>query len=263
MIVGIWGEDKTGKTTLALTFPKPLAYMELDIGGFNRAKYRFKEEIAGGNIITKYKDRELSYAIPLQISIQPKAARIIIGVKELWYKFLMDYLNLLQEPGITTIVVDTATLLWELICTGYIQEKQEVQLDSRGNLLPGERLRISLIPIEYREPNIRMRGLIYQAKIHGKHLVMTHHARDSYKPAINPKTGAIEEIRSGEKERSGFAGLGDVADTIIHTYIIKNSGELVPTCKIDLSELLPLTGMVFPLPTYEKIITAMTMIRGE
>ncbi len=36
-IVGIWGEDKTGKTTLALTFPKPMKVMEIDIGGFTRA----------------------------------------------------------------------------------------------------------------------------------------------------------------------------------------------------------------------------------
>ena len=59
MIAGIWGEDKSCKTTLALTFPKPLIFMEFDIGGFQRAIYRFNGDYQSGLI--KYE----SYPMPM------------------------------------------------------------------------------------------------------------------------------------------------------------------------------------------------------
>ena len=35
MIVAIWGSEKTCKTTMALTFPKPLYHFDLDVGAAN------------------------------------------------------------------------------------------------------------------------------------------------------------------------------------------------------------------------------------
>lgn len=268
MIFGLWGDDKTCKTTLALTFPKPLAYMEFDIGGFDRASYRFKKDIANGSILTKYtdhtqKERQLRYIVPYQagamdltkLTIRP--TKIVTGVKELWYKFLLDYVTLLNNEEISSIAIDTATLLWEVICTGYLQEKQEAQHDPQNRLLPGEKLRVSLLPIEYREPNIRMRGLIYQAKAHGKHLVLTHHSRDEYGPM--PTKDGIVEGRTGKRERSGWSPLGDGADVIVHTYLDKG----LPWCIVDLAEVLPLVGMKFEEPTYNTIAKVIKMIRGE
>ena len=37
MIFVLWGEDKSCKNTLALSFPKPIVDMEFDIGGFERS----------------------------------------------------------------------------------------------------------------------------------------------------------------------------------------------------------------------------------
>ena len=254
IIAGIWGNDKTAKTTLALTFPKPLVHMELDIGGFDRAKYRFKDDITNNLIIPK------SYVMPYQtrpITPEVRPSKIIIGVKELWYKFLIDYIAFLEDDPTATIVVDTATLLWEIVCTAYLQEKQELQLDSNGNVLPNEKLRVSLLPIEYREPNIRMRGIIYQAKAHGKHLVLTHHSRDEFK-AMPTKDGIVEQ-RTGYKERSGWGALGDGADIIVHTYLTNK----VPYCKVELAEVLELVDIEFKEPTYDNIAVATKMIRGE
>ena len=189
-----------------------------------------------------------------------KQSKIITGVKELWYEFLMEYLKFLQSKEIATGIIDTGTLFWEVICTAYLQEKQELQFDSKDNLLPGERLRVSLLPIEYREPNIRMRGVIYQAKAHGKHLVLAHHARDEYKPMLNTKTGNIEDGRSGKRERSGFASLGDSADLMLHTYT--DNGKFF--CEVDAPSVpSPLVGMKFENPTYDGIMATIKMIRGE
>jgi len=254
---GIWGEDKSGKSSLALTFPKPIQHLEFDLGGYDRAKWRFKKDTDGGFVTTK------PFVVPMQGTIDEvtiKQSKIVTGVKELWYEFLVEYLRFLKSEMVTG-VIDTGTLLWETICTAYLQEKQEIQLDPNGNLLRSEsRLRVSLLPIEYREPNIRMRGLIYQAKAHGKNLVLTHHSRDEYKPMTDFKTGEIKDSRTGERERSGFSSLGDSTDLMLHTY--KQNGKFY--CKVD-EQSVPtaLVGMEFEDPSYDKIAEAIRMIQGE
>lgn len=276
MIFVAWGPDKTCKSTLALTFPKPLAYLEFDIGGGERAikndsRYGFKQAVADSSIITSFKDPQghehpLSFVMPYQIGVvdfnkmSVRPSKILVGMKELWYKFLVAYISLLEQPNIQTIVIDTGTLLWELCCSGYLQEKQELQLDQYGNVLPGEKLRVQLLQIEYREPNIRMRGIVYQAKAHKKHLVMTHHERDEY--GMMMIKGEMIQGPTGRKERAGWGSLGDGADIIVHTYI-KSGSAKVPYCKVELAEIKELEGMEIETPTWEKIDFMLRMLRGE
>ncbi|GAG77714.1 unnamed protein product, partial [marine sediment metagenome] len=166
MIVGIWGNDKTAKTTLALTFPKPIYYFEFDLGGFDRAKGRFKAELDSIHY------QRFIVPIPeLSQLMEPtfKPSKIIVGVKELWYQFLGQYLKFLNGTDVTG-VIDTGSLLYDIDCNGYLQEKQELQLDPQGKNISGRELRTSLQPIEYQQPNARMRALIYHAKAQGKHL---------------------------------------------------------------------------------------------
>lgn len=260
MIFGLWGHDKSCKTTLAFTFPKPLIVLEFDVGGFDRAIYRFQQEFDSGLI------KHEVYTMPFQIGtidlaqLTTRPSKIIVGVKELWYKFLIHYIQHLDDPTINTVVIDTGTLLWEVCCSGYLQEKQEIQLDAKGNLLPSEKgLRVSLLPIEYREPNIRMRGIIYQAKAHGKHLVLTHHSRDEYGPMPDGK-GGIVEAKTGKRERAGWNPLGDGADVIVHTYW--DSKNMKPYCKVELAEVKTLEGMVFEEPSFAKIDRVIKMMKG-
>jgi hypothetical protein len=266
MIFGLYGEDKSCKTTLALTFPKPLVHMELDIGGFDRAIYRFNGDYQSGLI------KHEMYPMPLQglidvTKLQVRPNKIITGMKELWYHFLINYIKHLDED-IATIVIDTGTLLWEVTCTAYLQEKQEIQFDPTGKLLPNEKLRVSLLPIEYREPNIRMRGIIYQAKAHGKHLVLTHHSKDEYGPVLQ-KDGSIAEARTGKRERAGFATLGDSADVIVRAYWQKSTKDSegkeipgAPYCQVELAEVKELEGMVFKEPSFDKIDRTIKMLKG-
>jgi len=264
MIFSAYGEDKTAKSTLALSFPKPLAYMELDIGGFARANRNLPHLP-----IADWTEQGLikleQYIIPFQIgqldainnTIRP--SKIIVGMKELFYQFAGKFIKHLDED-VATIVVDTGTLLYELTCQGYLQEKQEAQLDANGNLKPGEKsLRSSLTPLEYREPYTRMRGFIYNAKARGKHLVLTHHATDEYAPQPQ-RDGTIAEVRTGKRVRHGWSQLGDSADVMVHTYW--DSAKAKPFCKVELAEVKQLEGMVFEEPTFEKIDKAIKMIKG-
>jgi len=233
--------------------------MEWDIGGFDRAIYRFQQDYDSGLI------KHETYPMPFQIAnIDPtkmtvRPSKIVVGMKELWYKFLVKYIEHLNDDKINSIVIDTGTLLWEVCCSGYLQEKQEIQLDAKGNLLPNEKLRVSLLPIEYREPNIRMRGIIYQAKAHNKHLVLTHHSQDEYGPVLQ-KDGSLAEARTGKKERKGWNPLGDGADIIAYTYW--DDKKQKPYCKVELAEVKTLEGMVFEEPSFDKIDKAIKMMKG-
>lgn len=264
MIFGLWGEDKSCKTTLALTFPKPLIHMEFDVGGFTRANRNLD-----GLPIKDWTDQGLikneQYVMPFQVgSIDPitniiRPSKAIVGVKELFYRFAGSFIKHLDEP-IATIVIDTGTLFYEVTCTGYLQEKQEIQLDASGNIKPNEKLRASLLPIEYREPYIRMRGFIYQAKAHNKHLVLTHHASDEY-GMIRLRDGTMGEGKTGKRLLHGWTQLGDSADVIVHTWWDKT--EKKPWCEVELAEVKELEGMKFREPTFDKIATTIKMIRGE
>ena len=122
-----------------------------------------------------------------------------------------------------------------------------------------------------------MRGILYNAKSHGKHLVVVHHARDEYKP-MPQRDGSLASGATGKRERAGFSTLGDSADVIVHNYTestpeLDPSGKqimingklvtkLVPYCKVDLAEALPLIGMVFKEPTFDLISRAIKMIKG-
>jgi len=265
IVCGIWGNDKTGKSSLALTFPKPMLYMEFDLGGYDRAKYGYngmgitpKDMEASGDITIK------QYVIPMQgIIAGPtvKPSKIITGVKELWYIYLGDFINVfLSSKEFVTGVIDTGTLLWETIHTAYLQEKQEIQLDPQGNPKPNEKLRVSLQGVEYREPNIRMRGLVYHARVQGKNLVLTHHSRDEYKPMFNSTTGALVDTKTGKKERAGFGSLGDGTNWMIHTtrdksgfHGLMDEGS-VPDCVV---------GTVINNPTYDGIMAAVDMALGK
>lgn len=281
-VIGIWGDDKAGKTTVALTAPRPILYMEYDIGGFERARrnigdIHISDWVKDGSIIHK------RYVMPFQVAnFDPvknivRPSKIVTGVKELFYRWLGDYMKAVQDTKVASIVIDTGTLLWEVVTASFLQEKQELQLDNNGNVRPGEKLRTQLLQIEYKEPNIRMRGIVYQAKANGKHLIMTHHSRDEY-GIIRQSDGTMGEGRTGKKERNGWAQLGDGADLILHTYIKeepviddttnrqiivngKKQVKRVPYCSVDLAEVQELVGMEFREPTLDSITEVIKMIR--
>ena len=121
-------------------------------------------------------------------------------------------------------------------------------------------LRTHLLPIEYRETYISMRGFAYQAKAHQKHLVVTHHASDEY-GLVPGGGGTLIEGKTGKRILHGWAQWGDSADVVGHTYWSKTDKK--PYFKVELAEVKELEDMEFDNPTYEKINNVIRMIRGE
>lgn len=260
----VWGEDKTGKSTLALTAPKPLAYFVFDVGGDERALWKFEDDVNSGNIITSRQDPRLKTSIAFKYpqplpKISLKEAPLS-GFKELWNRFLLDYVWALENPKIKSVVIDTGTLLWEIVRQGFLQEKQEFQMQ-RG-LKSGESMREKLLPIEYAEPNSRMRALLQAAGNQGKNIVMTHHARDEFKAMATEK--GIEEVRTGTRECAGWSGLGAIADVVVHTEYKKGKEDKKPEmyATVDMSGVcLQIVGLSFKDPSYIQLETSIRNMR--
>lgn len=207
-VVLICGETGTCKTTLGLTFPKKLAYFELDLGGFDRAKKRFKQEIKDGQIVHS------TYALPQQViedQLGLTQSSRLIGVKEFWYKLLTDYSLMVRDPEVSTIMIDSFTFLWEVCHMGLLQERQEKKPDKE-----------TLGEIEYADANLRIRTMIYQARMQRKNLILTTPMTDVRVDKLI--RGEIKSVVIGTKY-AGWRHAGKEVDFIIETSIREETTE--------------------------------------
>lgn len=121
-----------------------------------------------------------------------------------------------------------------------------------------EKLRESLMPIEYGEPNARMRATIYAARTYNRNLVLTHYERPEYQDILTEK--GKDSMATGRMEMDGFKHTGGLADIVVYTYLLDN----VPWCKVLLCGLdLRLQGMELKEPTWDSIMDVLKMLRGE
>jgi hypothetical protein len=255
IVAAIWGEEKTGKTTLAFTFPRPIVDFDLDVGGYNRAISRFNPT----GIETK------SYPTPIQLEkmmgqqkdtdptgkVTLRMPKKVIGMKELWQKIIVDFVEAVQREDVKTIVVDSATQLWSICHSAYLQELQEKQL------LQGEKeanIRSSLLSIEYGEPNSRMQALVFTARSYGKNLVLNHYPRDVYATRLTEK--GVESYTTGEKDMDGFKKTKALADIAILTRQEPVRGAVPKMMgKVTLSGLgIHLMDFEMQDPTYDKLV---------
>ena len=258
-ILIVVGDNKTGKTTLALSGPKPLRHYDLDLG-YERASHRFN----GQEIVSS------RYAAPAQgidilqgkVKLRPKKA--LHGVRELWEQWVEDYVTALQDEHWVSHAIDTGSQLWETCHRGFLQEKQEAQLE-RG-LAAKETLRESLMPIEYGEPNARMRAMYYAARTYGRNLIITHYLKPEYQDVLTEK--GKESMTTGKMIMDGYKHTDGLCDVEVWTYVSDESGNEnaqgnVPWCRISLCGLdLRAQGMRIKEPTWGKIFEVIEKLRS-
>lgn len=249
-VVGIWGDDKTGKTTLGLSAPKPLVHFDLDVGGFDRAKVRLERLGLLKQVVSE------AYYLPQQAIINKvigvKQSPRLVGIKELWYKLLEQYVKALEDSSVSTIMFDSFSQVWELCRLGFLQEKQEAQPT-------GAKVRESLMPIEYAEPNARMRALIYASRQMGKNLVLTHYLTDLREDKI--VNGEVVSVVVG-KTYAGWKYLEKEADIVVETYVKREKNKPpVPACRVHTSGYgLAAVGLEIEEPTWDKIMQLTTSL---
>jgi len=175
LILAVDGLEKQGKTHFALTAPGPIAYLDFDIGSEGvLEKFLAKKEI---HLPTEgSKQGRASFQLPIKAG-QP------VNIDEcvrLWEDFKKLYCNALQSEGLRTIIIDTATEMWELL-----------RLSRFGKLL-------QVMPHQYGPVNAEYRELIRLAYGFNKNLILLHKKKAQY----------INEKRTGKYERAGFSETG-------------------------------------------------------
>jgi len=222
IVVAIWAEEKCHKTSMALSFPKPIYHFDLDVGGFRRAAWRepIPEWMRKGWVISK------SYPIPIQADklmgpavgttqgkFTVKMPKKLFGYRETWQSIMADFIGLLDEDSIRTIVIDSATELWKIAHRTELQIKQEKQFAADPKL-PDEKVRESLQSMEYGPPNDRMRNLLYAARAKGKNLVLTHYPTPVYASKMDEK-GQMISYDTGAVQMDGFKDTPKLVDLIL------------------------------------------------
>ena len=273
-IVAICGDEGTTKTTMALTFPKPLVHFDTDVGGFRRAAWRLSVD----GIESK------SYPKPIQIEkllgqTGTPSTRIIVpkkveGMRELWQQIAQDFVDACMKAEVKTIVIDSSTALWNICHKSHLQELQEKQLAQhmrykKGTPFDENEYREKLQPIEYGPANDKMRTVLHTARSYSKNLVLTHYPTDEY-GAVPQKDGTVAEGKTGNLIMDGFKETVKMSDIVMWLSVkerIEGGKKMkVPTAKITKCGLegmgLDAVGLDIPA-TYEGIINMQRLMRGE
>jgi len=274
-IVAVCGDEGTGKTTMALTFPKPLRHFDVDVGGYRRAIWRLSSE----GIESK------GYPRPIQIdklmgtqgdpSTRISIPKKVEGMKELWQQIVTDFVAACMDTEVKTVVIDSATLLWNICHQSHLQELQERQVarwkaDSRTRGLPYDEndYRERLQPIEYGPANDRMRTILHTARSFSKNLVLVHYPTDEYGTMPDGK-GGMADGKTGNTIIDGFKETKKLVDLVVWTSIKETASagvtEKQPVCKITKCGLegagLAAVGLEIPA-TYEGIVNIVNLLKG-
>lgn len=161
LIVAISGLEKQGKTHFALTAPGPIALFNLDVG-LEGVSSKFVRE--GKSVFVYDVGRTQS----------PNEAKIA------WAELVKAYTSVLANKSIRTVVLDTATEVWEML-----------RLARFGKLA-------QVMPFQYGPVNAEYRALLRAAYTSDKNLVLLHKMKVKY----------VNDKRTGDYERSGFSDTG-------------------------------------------------------
>ncbi len=224
--------------------------------GYERAIWRFKEQEKAGLITV------MTCPTPIDVRVQKNSP--LRGYRELWSRFLEDYLKNLEDPNIKTVCIDTATQCWQICHMAYLQELQENQMP----LQPGQKLRERLMPPEYTMPNSRMRSIEQAGKSYGKNLVLCHYQTAVYEPKL--VNNNMEDVDTGKKQLDGFKQTANLSDIVVRTTIDVVTPDptkpsivvRTPKCKVEVCGLtLNMIGVEFVEPTYDKLMEGVTRLR--
>lgn len=189
MILSIKGENNTGKTALGLSAPKPLVYFDQDPGGFKRALVMVPEKDRAGITHHAYPTPKEMLKMQLGVNLSDR----VRGMKELWYKFVDDFFNAVEDPNTATLQIDTFSQLHVNTMESVLQEKQEGK-EVNGKLPPNKEYPEALGSYDHKWVNQRLRTIIEAAYNADKHLIIVHHMADVWGKGVNEKGQSVDMV---------------------------------------------------------------------
>jgi hypothetical protein len=250
LVAAIWGEIKTCKSTLALSWPKPMVHFDFDLG-FHRAE----PTLAGFSVLKVASGTPLSTlslkadVITKPYPLKPKWGTKIEGCIALWNEIIADLKTVYEDPNIKTLVFDTSTLLWKIRTGAHLEKVQQKN---------PERVRLS--QMEYSEPNADMGGMLGACRTYEKNLALVHHVGGIYQDKLTQQ--GVQSMRIGDT-LDGFSHTGKLVDMIIHTDKVEADGKAQIKAKILTCGLtLAAEGQEFINPSFDKILACVNSLRG-
>ena len=227
IICSIAGEPKTGKSHLALTFPAKLVVFSLDVGI--------------DPVLAKFKGKDIEVKMyPLPIIDSVKGTGMGKEILAIWRQMNDDIKAATEDPEVKSIVIDTATALYEL---ARIARAAELGQEN-------------LLQFQYGDVYARMKAIIQRPRIAGQNLVLTHYLRDKY----------IKEQNTGEKELDGWRHTEGEVDLVLVTRRElktekggKKKSIIVTTIKDNRYDLA-LNGVELEMATYDDLAA---LVGGE
>lgn len=190
----IGGEEKTGKTTLALSLPGDMGVVDLNRGldgVIQKAIARRKKASIKGSVRIS--------ACPAPDG-EEDSAKVKAEALKVWKSMDAD-----MRQGFKTmrsVVVDSGTEFYKLsrMCSfGDVKSK-----GGKGQL-------------DYDEVYRRMRFLLNQFHTNKAHLIITHQLKDEWVSKIDPQTGNRKSSKTGKLIRDGFDEIGYMSQIVIRT----------------------------------------------
>lgn len=158
LIASVEGKQGSGKTHFALTAPDPIAFINLDRGD--------------EGVIEKFGDKKISTAYIRPVGTEEGAKQQMKIFSEAY-----DYSVLSEESEFRTVIVDTNSVLWELL-----------RMSLFGSL--------KAMPTNYMEPNLKMANIARKAAESDKHVIFLHRLKEEW--GAKGPTGNF--VFSGHKE---------------------------------------------------------------
>ena len=187
MVASINGHEGHRKTTFGLTAPKPIALFHIDPNTV---------EVVDKAISTGEIDRSDVTLHPIEYpsSIFGGKDQIQDDAHRAWTDDFVDPLrDTLEDSDVRSIVIDTATELFELL-----------MMADHGRT-------IQILPEMRTKTNYKFKGLLQALKRSRKHIVLLHRVRDVWESSIIDTAKGKEEQRNkvaGVFEREGFNKVG-------------------------------------------------------
>lgn len=188
LILALDGPDKGGKTHFAATAPRPLVYLDTDVGHEGVVDKADRPDLIIKPPPFSFRASEVTW----EIDEAAKSAAIMKAAEPELERFRQLYYHALTEPVLAkdgvaykakTIVIDNASEIWELLRLCYLGKLTQVK------------------PHHYTEVNGLMRDLVRAAYDNDVNVIWIHKLKQEYKEGVdgrNSKSGTMERIGFGD-----------------------------------------------------------------
>lgn len=189
LIVSVWGLPKTGKTHLALTFPAPIAAIEVGETGIE-------------DLLPTFKDKRIDH-YPLIISSLSPVLEDHQALLKTFESILFD--RVLATAAYNTLVIDSASRLWRSIRVVKTQEAREEANRQRRSQADFE------LANDYFEQIIQV-----ARKLTNLNIVLVHRHREKFAVVSNEYGGQSLQA-TGEVESRDYKGIENLVQVMVRT----------------------------------------------